>query len=253
MRLALGGPLLLLLFRPQRIPHAARLPLLAASLAVALYQPAFFWGVAANGVAIGTLVALGSAPFFAAALELLLDRRTPSAAWAVATLCTLAGLALLLLTSAEYRLTVTGAAASAAAGFAYASFVQATRRCRARGLTPQRTVGIAFTLGALLLAPTLLWLTPSWVASLRGFAVLVHLGLVATCLAYALFARGVAHTSAASTATLSLAEPLTASLLALFLVGETLAPPQLAGAGLLLVGLALLAIRERASPLEETG
>ncbi|MGX5697925.1 hypothetical protein ACWKWP_17145, partial [Agromyces soli] len=48
------------------------------------YQPAFFAGTAANGVAIGTVVALGSAPVITGALDWAIRRRAPGRRWGVA-------------------------------------------------------------------------------------------------------------------------------------------------------------------------
>ncbi len=42
---------------------------------LALYQPLFFLGTERNGVAVGTVVALGSAPILAGLLEWALTRR----------------------------------------------------------------------------------------------------------------------------------------------------------------------------------
>jgi DME family drug/metabolite transporter len=215
-------------------------PLLLAGLAIALYQPAFFLGVQANGVAIGTLVAIGSAPLLAALLQAVFDRRAPSRRWSLATGLTLAGLTLVVQPGSSDRLTAAGISASLGAGCAYAVFVLA-----------QQAVAIAFTVAAVVLAPTLIWAAPSWLLSLRGLAVVLHLGIVATFVAYALFARGVSRTPAAMTATLSLAEPLTASVLATLVLAEPFGRTRALGAAVLLGGLALLAFADRARPEPE--
>jgi len=249
LRLVLGGPLLLACFRPA-LPLPARTvpPLFLAGLAIALYQPAFFLGVQANGVAIGTLVAIGSAPLLAALLQAVFDRRAPSRRWSLATGLTLAGLTLVMQPGSSDRLTAAGISASLGAGCAYAVFVLATRRCIAAGVGAQQAVAIAFTVAAVVLAPTLVWAAPSWLFSLRGLAVVLHLGIVATFVAYSLFARGASRTPAATTATLSLAEPLTASVLATLVLAEPFGRTRALGAAVLLGGLALLAFADRARP-----
>ena len=61
VRLAIGGGALLLwAWGHGRSWH--KRPLLLGALAVAAYQPFFFGGVARAGVAVGTMVAIGSAP-----------------------------------------------------------------------------------------------------------------------------------------------------------------------------------------------
>ena len=60
-------------------------------------------------------------------------------------------------------------------------------------------------------------------------------------LAYLLFARGLRRLSAAETATLTLAEPLTAALLGVIVLSERMSAPAALGAALILGGLLVLA------------
>lgn len=62
---------------------------------VVAYQPAFLLGTSLNGVAMGTMVALGSAPAMTGALSWAVERRFPGLRWAVATLVATAGVVLL--------------------------------------------------------------------------------------------------------------------------------------------------------------
>jgi drug/metabolite transporter, DME family len=50
-------------------------------------------------------------------------------------------------------------------------------------------MAVVFSLGALMLAPLLLTQDLRWLAA-RGAAVILHLGLIATALAYTLFGKG---------------------------------------------------------------
>ena len=69
-----------------RVPAAPRLALGLAAGGMAAYQPLFFGGVARTGVAVGTMVGIGSAPVFAGLLGLLLRGERPGRRWAAATL-----------------------------------------------------------------------------------------------------------------------------------------------------------------------
>ncbi len=106
-------------------------------------------------------------------------------------------------------------------------------------------MAVLFSGGALLLLPVFLAHPFGWLATPRGALVVLHLGLVATAAAYALFARGLALVPVATAATLSLAEPMTATLLGVAVLGERLTPAGLAGVLLVLVGLALLTADRR--------
>jgi DME family drug/metabolite transporter len=72
--------------------------------------------------------------------------------------------------------------------------------------------------------------------------------VIPTALAYLLFARGLKQLSAAETATLTLAEPLTAALLGVIVLGEQLSAPAALGGALILSGLVVLAKPEIRRP-----
>jgi len=76
-----------------------------------------------------------------------------------------------------------------------------------------------------------------------GALLALWLGPVATAGAYTLFARGLAHVPARTAGTLSLAEPLTATVLGTLVLSEGWSPARAAGGALLAVGLAFSALR----------
>ncbi|MFT4216366.1 MAG: EamA family transporter [Micropruina sp.] len=67
---------------------------LLGGASIMAFQGTFFAGTQANGVAVGTVVALGSSPLFAGLFEWLAGRPL-SPRWLVATLVAVAGLVLL--------------------------------------------------------------------------------------------------------------------------------------------------------------
>jgi DME family drug/metabolite transporter len=126
------------------------------------------------------------------------------------------------------------------AGASYAIYATATK-----ALLPGRdsiaVAALAFGGGAVLLSPLLLITDLSWLAQPNGIAAALELGVVATALAYVLFTTALARLPVRWGATLSLGEPLTASFLGVVVLGERLAPAQVAGAALVGLGLAVLA------------
>lgn len=88
----------------------------------------------------------------------------------------------------------------------------------------------------------------SWIANLRGMTVSIHLGILATGIAYLLFARGLIYVPSSTAVTLALAEPLTAALLGVFLVGETLHVTAWLGICLLMLGIGILIWSSRRAP-----
>jgi drug/metabolite transporter, DME family len=111
----------------------------------------------------------------------------------------------------------------------------------------------SFSLGALLLVPVLVLGDSGWIATGDGLAMALFLGAVPTALAYVLFARGLRHLTPGETATLTLAEPLTATGLGLLALGERPGAVAAVGAGLVLAGLLALALPARRRPLQLAG
>jgi drug/metabolite transporter, DME family len=138
-----------------------------------------------------------------------------------------------------------GVALGLAAGLAYVVYATGAARLITRG-TPGRVVmGGLFGCAGLLLLPVLLTGPLAWLATLRGAAVVLHLGLITTAVAYLLYARGLRTVSVPVAVTLGLAEPAVATLLAVAVLGEHLSGTTLAGLVLLGLALAVLAVPAR--------
>jgi drug/metabolite transporter, DME family len=245
-RILVGGAVLAavaLVVRSGRARPWARAEVAAAVAGVAAYQLAFFAAVAETGVAVGTIVALGSAPTLAGLFEWAVEGRRPRSRWAVATVLACAGVALLALSGAEASVSPAGVALAVAAGASYAVYTLAAKRLLEAGHAPEAVMAVAFGLGAIVLLPALVLSGPAWLASVDGIALALFLGVVPTALAYVLFARGLERLAAAETATLTLAEPLTAGALGAVVLAEPLTATSAVGAGLVLAGLLALALR----------
>jgi DME family drug/metabolite transporter len=246
VRLAVGG-LALLLFAARQLPAArhgrlsnqTRLPIrptLIGAASIAAYQLCFFAAVSLTGVAIGTIVAIGSAPILAGLLSWLVDRERPQRRWIMATLLAVAGCTVLIASGGTLNVNAGGVLLALGAGAAYAVYAHSSKALLAEH-TPDLVTAVLFSLGAVFLLPVLFISDLSWLSTGRGLMVALHLGLVATALAYILFTRGLQRIPVSSAVTLSLAEPLTAALLGILLLRERLTFPGLIGISLLLTGL----------------
>lgn len=272
------GGLLLALTAPRGTRAALRTPgalrwLLPGALAVAVYPLAFYSGMSLAGVAIGNVVALGTAPVFAALLELLLDpadRRQPlGGRWLLSAVGATAGVALLAVFGHHGEGpgtpdgTLPGVALGLLAGFAYAGYTYTAGRVIALGVPSRGAMAAQFGLGAVLLLPVLLLAgaplldaasggADSPLASALGaphpLAVIGYLALGPMLLAYVLFGRGLRTVSSSRATTATLLEPVVATLLAVVAVGERLAPLGWAGLALVLVGVVSVATERRAAP-----
>jgi DME family drug/metabolite transporter len=206
-----------------------------AGAGMAAFQVSFLAAVAVTGVAVGTLVAIGSAPLFTGLLT-----RQGTRVWAVATSLSIVGLALLVLGGgAEGRLSLAGALLALGAGLSYACYTAASKRLTGAG--PLAPPAAAFAVAAVLAAPALVLTDLSWMARPDGLIMALYLALVPTAVSYVLFARGLMRLPASTVSTLGLTEPVVAAGLGVVLLGERLAPAGLLGALLVLLGLAVLA------------
>ena len=221
-----------------------RVPVMAGTVAVAGYQLAFFSAVARTGVAVGTMVAIGSAPVLAGLLAWLVRGERPAGRWYSATLLAVTGCGLLAVAGQPVRFSPVGVTLAVVAGAAYAVYTVAAKELLA-GHGQVQVMAVLFGGGALLLVPMAALHPLGWLATLRGGLVALHLGLVATAVAYVLFAAGLDRVSLARAATVSLAEPLTAAILGVALLGERLTTAGVAGATVLVAGLAILAVPSR--------
>lgn len=245
VRLALGGcALLVLALWRRQLFCGPRWPLAGTAISavfVAAYQLSFFAAVARTGVAVGTMVAIGSSPVAAGLLGYLIRRERLDRRWTLATLLAIAGCVLLVLSGGQLDLNLTGIVLAFGAGFSYAMYTVSIK-----GLlethSPDAVMAVVFFSAALLMVPVMFFLDWGWVFSLRGGAVAIHLGVVTAAVSYWLFARGLRLVKIGHVATLTLAEPLTAALLGVLVLHETLGPAELVGICLIFSGISVLAI-----------
>jgi DME family drug/metabolite transporter len=250
-RIAVGGVLLLALaVRTADGRRAARALLTAgirsagavalAAAAVGGYQLCFFSAVRLTGVAIGTVVAIGSAPVFTGALSRLTGGPRPDRRWLLATAAAVAGCAVLVTGGKSAGVNPGGFALALAAGLCYATYAVSAARLITSGRPDVVVMGLLFGGAAVLLAPVLAATSPGWLLTGRGVAVTAYLGIVTTVVAYLLYGRGLRTVAVPVAVTLGLAEPVVAAVLGIVVLGERLTAT--ATVGLILVGLALAAL-----------
>jgi DME family drug/metabolite transporter len=139
-----------------------------------------------------------------------------------------------------------GIAASSGAGACYAIYTVAAAQLIEGGLARSRTMGLMFGLAALIALPWWLATDLTWLFTTRGAVAVLWLGAGATALAYLLIARGLGRLPTPTVATLTLAEPLTATLLGTLVLRER--PSTLAIAGIVVLGAALVALARSSVP-----
>ena len=217
---------------------------LGLGVGVAIYQLAFFAAVDRTGVVVGTIVAIGSGPVFAGLFEWLGLGERPGARWGVATALACAGVVVLTTDSGgSAEVSAAGVGLALIGGAGYAFYAVTARHLLRSGHPPIGVMAAAFGTGALILLPVLALGETAWMRTPSGAALVLYLGVVPTAIAYVLYARGLQTLTAAETTTLTLAEPVTATILGAVVLDERVGVAGAVGCALVLAGLAVLAVR----------
>ncbi|RQD68080.1 MAG: EamA family transporter [Tindallia sp. MSAO_Bac2] len=248
VRMVGGGASLFLLALIRRKLHIRHMPIkytMISAVSISIFQPVFFSSVAITGVAVGTVVALGSAPVMAGLMEWILWKRAPVREWWISTFMAITGcLMLFFANDAEISVEPIGILLALVAGFGFSIYIIFSKELLLYN-DSETVVAVIFSISGLLLLPLLLFGDASWILEPKGFGISIYLGVIATAGAYLFFASGLKLTTASTAVTVTLAEPMTAALLGVFFVGETLTLIAWAGIGLIILGLASLSFTNK--------
>jgi len=168
-------------------------------------------------------------------------KERPIRAWFIATGLALVGCIFLLVLGRDVQTDSIGIVLALGAGLCYASYVLTTKDFVSE-VSPLAGTTVTFSLAAVLTFPLLVLSDIGWLFTGRGLLVTAHLGFMATTVAYLLFSKGISTTPASTATTFSLAEPVTAALLATIVLGERLTLISAAGVVLVMSGLAILTL-----------
>lgn len=214
----------------------------AMGVTVAAYQLFFFLSMSRTGVAIGTLASLALTPFMAGVLGWALREGAPGYVWLVSTVLAISGVTLLTVGAGDRR-DVLGIVFGLLAGASYAFYTVFGVRFARSGEQPTQVLAASFAVSGVLLVPVFV-ASGTWWMSWSSIALILWLGLATTTLAYILFGMGLRWLQPGHIATLNLAEPVVATLLGVFVLGEALGGLGVLGCVMVIVGLGVLGVSE---------
>lgn len=246
-RLAVGGFTLLIIMLILRKIDFRNWPWKAtilSALAMAIFQYCFFTSIRLTGIAIGTVVAIGSAPMFSGFIEWLMLKRRPTKIWLIATSLAIIGCVLLFSNKEGVIVNPAGVTLSLCAGLLFAFYTLFNKEVLKKA-DAIPSVAVIFSVSAIMLLPFLFLFETEGLLTVPGISTMIYLGIAATSVAYILFSSGLRHIPSSSAVTLSLAEPLTASILSVIIVGERLDLVSWTGVLLLLGGIVVLTFSGR--------
>lgn len=214
----------------------------AMGVTVAAYQVFFFLSMSRTGVAVGTLASLALTPFMAGLLGWALREGAPGYVWLVSTLLAISGVGLLTVGAGDGR-DVVGIMFGLLAGASYAFYTVFGVRFAREGEHPSHVLAASFAVSGLLLIPVF-FMSGTWWMSWSALALILWLGLATTTFAYLLFGVGLRSLQPGHIATINLAEPVFATLLGVFVLGEALGGLGALGCVLVIIGLGVLGVAE---------
>jgi drug/metabolite transporter (DMT)-like permease len=244
-RVAIAVPALWILYwvkrGPRRRRYSGQWPLLVAA-GIAFAGDLAFWhtSIQLTSVANSTLLANLASIFVTLAAWIFLRQR-PSALFLAGLAAALAGVLLLLHASLSFSPTgLAGDALGVVTAMFYAGYLLAVKGLRDRGETTLHLMAVTTTLTALLLFPVALATgEPMLPQTAGGWWILAGLALVSHAAGQGLIAFALAHLPAAFSSVSLLFQPVMAALFAWLLLSESLAPLQLAGGLVVLLGIYL--------------
>jgi DME family drug/metabolite transporter len=234
-------------------------------LSVALYPLAFYSSMRLSGVAVGTVVSLASAPFFAAIVERLISKKLVSLKWMVSFAIGILGIVLLTLgkiqepsaktisaktISANNTLMnitfieqYTGIFLGLLAGLTYAVYSWSARNMIDKGIHAKSAMAGMFGFAAILLLPSLAFTGSYLFSSFNNASVAIYMAVVPMFLGYLMFGYGLKQVEASNATLLTMLEPIVATILAIVILGETFVFTGWLGMGLILVCLLLQTLK----------
>jgi len=216
--------------------------MMLVGVVLAQYHVCYFAAISFVGVAMASLVTLCSAPILVAIISAILLREKPTSRvlWALAlailgTVCLIGAPE----TPASWRHTLAGIALSLGSAIGYAAVTLMSRALYARH-HPLQTTTFAFAVAVLIIFPLSCCTGISFRYPPRAWMLLLYIGTVSTALAYIMFFVGLQYITATIAAILTMAEPLTATILAWQIFGESLGLVGWIGGGLLMGAIVVL-------------
>jgi len=214
-------------------------PILVGGIGATLFFPFFILAFRLTGVGVAAVVSIGVAPIFVGLIAWIALKQPPGKQWAIGTVIAVAGVVALNWPSGDNTVSFLGVAFAMAAAFGYS--MQATGMGMiSKRHTPFQSVAPMFTIGTILQAPLSYGRDFSFLQDPVLLLGVLYGGIVTVAVAYAFFIYGISRIGAATAVTVGLMEPLTASILGIVLLGETVSAIGIVGSVLILAGLVVV-------------
>lgn len=216
---------------------------------MAAYQLGFFWATQTTGVALATVVTIGSSPLISRLIGSVRGRPSPDNWWIVSATVLILGLVLLVIGTASDARAVDfdplGVLVAIIAGASYAAYTEVGSEMMIRAWRPTAAMAAMFFAAGIMTAPLLFIRDLSWLGSTSGIAVILYLSLVTLTVSYVWFGWGLKRLVPTTVVMLTMFEPVIAAMLAILVLGETLSVMSWVGIVVVVLGLFIVGLRSR--------
>ena len=216
------------------------LKVLAAGVCMAMFNLLFFTGVKTAGVALGSCTIIASAPVWAGIMDTVIKKKAPESLWLIGIAIAIAGGVWMAVSQAgNIELNMLGMGICLLAGLFYSGYSMLAKELVSL-TTPLRASAHAFSVaGCIAIAAALIFSDiPQIIAS--DMMIVIYLGVIVTGVAYLLYGTALKTTQVSTCVALGLLEPVTAFVLAITVVHESVNPWATVGLIAILVGLAIV-------------
>ncbi|WP_293704957.1 DMT family transporter [uncultured Parasutterella sp.] len=221
-RMIIAAVCLFMWCRVRRINISLRnwpwLNLLTFAFCIWLFQILFFNSVLLVGVALASVISIGSTPLFAGLLEWIFKKKSPPSAWYSATALAIFGV-VLINSIQSVHVNFVHLFLPLGAGLVTAIDLMVAQKITEKH-SAEEAMTLVMTICALLFLPFLFTQPIEWAFTSRGMLCVLMLGIVNASVAFSLKLAGLKTTPPAMAATLALAEPMGASVIGICFLGE---------------------------------
>lgn len=219
--------------------------LIVGAIAVMIYPLAFYSSMRLSGVTIGTVVSIGSAPIFSALIEYISRDFRLTKQWVIGAAFGILGMILLAFSednssTTQYEHTTIGILLGLIAGFTYALYSWSARQLMLKGISAKSAMGATFGCGGILLIPVMVFTGLGLFETLTNIIVCAYMALIPMFMGYLCYGFGLSKISASTAITITLLEPVIATILAILVIDEIL--PLIGGLGILFILICLTLI-----------
>lgn len=204
--------------------------IILGGIAFASFPINFLSSVRMSGIAIGTVIAMGSSPIFSALIELVIDKQPLTKQWLMGFPLGLFGITLLSFFGVTHSThqtheadhTLLGCALAVMAGFGFSLNSWSMHRLIERHIPASAAAGTIFISGTFLASPLIIFSLPKVIAAKENIYLALYIGIVLYYLAYLCFSFGLSRIKTSTATVITLLEPVTATLLACLVAHEKL-------------------------------